>query len=110
MLQTYVDKINTLHHVTIQQKTPIRVFHRRSAATRTKEIYQINAEAVEGMGSKLFKLNLVTQAGTYVKEFIHGDLGRTTPSLGTLIGDWVDILALDVLDIDLDYPPPIADQ
>lgn len=42
------------------------------------------------------QLHLTTQAGTYIKEFVHGDLGRTTPSLGSLLGLEVDIIALDV--------------
>lgn len=45
----------------------------------------------------LFKLDIKTQAGTYIKEFVHGDFGRTQPSLGQLLGGvHVDILALDV--------------
>jgi tRNA pseudouridine synthase 10 len=55
----------------------------------------------------LFELDVVTQAGTYVKEFVHGDLGRTKPSLSDIIGGDVDILALDVLDIHLDFPPSL---
>lgn len=55
----------------------------------------------------LFKLHLKTQAGTYVKEFIHGDFGRTKPNLGDLIGMEVDIAALDVIAINLDWPPEI---
>jgi tRNA pseudouridine synthase 10 len=35
-------------------------------------------------------------AGTYIKEFVHGDLGRTTPNVGSLIDKEVDILQLDV--------------
>lgn len=45
-----------------------------------------------------FRLELNTQAGTYIKEFVHGDFGRTQPSLGDLLGSVnVDILALDVV-------------
>lgn len=56
---------------------------------------------------KLFELNVVTQAGTYVKEFVHGDFGRTKPSVGDIIGVEVDILALDVIAIDLDWPKEV---
>ena len=42
-------------------------------------------------------LDLTTQAGTYVKEFVHGDLGRTTPNVGALLGCEADILQLDVV-------------
>ena len=45
------------------------------------------------------QLDLVTQAGTYVKEFCHGDFGRTVPSVGSLLGCSADILQLDVLDL-----------
>ena len=50
-----------------------------------------------------FVLNLVTQAGTYIKEFCHGDFGRTVPSVGALLGDIeVQIAELDVTHIDFD--------
>ena len=38
-----------------------------------------------------------TEAGTYVKELVHGDLGRTVPNLSSILGCEVDILALDVM-------------
>ena len=44
----------------------------------------------------------------YVKEFIHGDFGRTVPCVADLMGlcpNDVDIIELDVEDIDLDWPP-----
>jgi tRNA pseudouridine synthase 10 len=31
-----------------------------------------------------------------VKEFVHGDFGRTKPNIGTLLGLEADILELDV--------------
>ena len=39
---------------------------------------------------------LATQAGTYVKEFVHGDFARTRPNLRDLLDCDVDIIALDV--------------
>ncbi len=44
----------------------------------------------------LFKLFVKTQAGTYVKEFVHGDLGRTRPSVQEILGVEADIVSLDV--------------
>lgn len=32
----------------------------------------------------------------YIKEFVHGDFGRTKPSLGTLLNTTCDILELNV--------------
>lgn len=43
------------------------------------------------------------QAGTYVKEFVHGDFGRTRPSLGSLLGCQSDILQLDVTAVNLAF-------
>lgn len=51
---------------------------------------------------------MVTGAGTYVKEFVHGDFGRTKPSVGDIINAEVDILALDVLAINLDWPKEVS--
>jgi tRNA pseudouridine synthase 10 len=49
-------------------------------------------------------LDIVTQAGTYVKELVHGEFGRTEPSISSIIGAEIDIAALDVMNIDLDFP------
>ncbi|CAH8391096.1 unnamed protein product [Eruca vesicaria subsp. sativa] len=38
-------------------------------------------------------------AGTYIKEFVHGDLGRTTPSIGSILGCRAEIIQLDVTDV-----------
>ena len=48
---------------------------------------------------------LHAQAGTYIKEFVHSDEGRTAPSLGTLLGCTVpaQILELDVLEIHMPF-------
>ena len=44
-------------------------------------------------------LEVRASAGTYIKEFINGDLGRTFPSLCDIIGNECDIIQLDVQDI-----------
>jgi tRNA pseudouridine synthase 10 len=48
--------------------------------------------------------------GTYVKEFVHGDLGRTTPNIGSLLDCRADILQLDVHEVHLDWPPRVPDD
>lgn len=53
-------------------------------------------------------LDFVTGAGTYIKEFIHSDFGRTEPSICSIIGQDIDIVTLDVNEIDLQWPPEIA--
>ena len=60
----------------------------------------------EVVDSHRFKLYLCSQAGTYIKEFVHSDFGRTKPSLGEVLsGRKVDILSLDVTDVQLEWPP-----
>ena len=58
----------------------------------------------EGLKNNMFKLHITTSAGTYVKEFVHGDFNRTKPSLKTLLGVDTDILALDVMEVQLPWP------
>ena len=53
-------------------------------------------ENIDNENFFVFKLSLCTQAGTYVKEFVHGDFGRTIPNLCCILGCDVDIVALDV--------------
>ncbi len=45
------------------------------------------------------------QAGTYIKEFVHSDEGRTTPHLSSILGcqDPANISDLDVLEIHMDF-------
>lgn len=45
---------------------------------------------------------ILGQAGTYIKEFVHGDLGRTHPSIGSILGCRAEILQLDVTDVKMD--------
>ncbi|CAL5416166.1 unnamed protein product [Camellia sinensis] len=85
----------------ILQRTPIRVLHRRSPLEREKIIHWMKIERIAG-SSQYFLLHLCTQAGTYIKEFVHGDLGRTHPSVGSILGCRAEILQLDVTDVKMD--------
>ena len=49
------------------------------------------------LAPRVLQLDLCTQAGTYVKEFVHSDFGRTHPSVGSLLGCEADIMQLDVM-------------
>jgi tRNA pseudouridine synthase 10 len=81
---------------TIAQRTPARVAHRRSDRVRTRRIVEARLVA-EGAGR--FTLELRTEAGTYVKEWVEGDGGRTDPSLASLLGVPLSVEALDVLEV-----------
>jgi tRNA pseudouridine synthase 10 len=113
-------KLSGMKNLELQQKTPIRVLHRRPNSIRSRTVYEMNAEPIskdqlnhfEDLDTDLdsnetqqvFRLRLTTQAGTYVKEFIHGDFGRTSPNLREILGiPDLDIIALDVLVIQLHF-------
>lgn len=90
------EKLDNAGPVLLEQKTPIRVLHRRPLLTRPRTVFSMRSEAIN---EHYALLDLVTQSGTYVKEFVHGDFGRTLPNLGSLLGCSADILQLDVLAI-----------
>ncbi|KAF6724561.1 putative tRNA pseudouridine synthase Pus10 [Oryzias melastigma] len=100
---SFIDDIKDL---TLDQKTPLRVLHRRALAVRQRVIHTMNARYVD---AHHFYLALKTQAGTYIKEFVHGDFGRTKPNLCELLKTDTDILELDVESVDVDWPPAIPE-
>ncbi|XP_028417700.1 putative tRNA pseudouridine synthase Pus10, partial [Dendronephthya gigantea] len=93
-----------LKNVTLDQKTPLRVLHRRPLAVRQRKILFMFGEYID---DKHFTLQLCTEAGTYIKEFVHGDFGRTQPNLCTIMKKETDILELDVVSVEVDWPPSI---
>jgi tRNA pseudouridine synthase 10 len=91
------DKINKVENLSINQITPLRVLHKRVLKTREKLIYKLNIKEI--INPHFMILEVRASAGTYIKEFINGDLGRTYPSLCDIIGNDCDIIQLDVQDI-----------
>lgn len=104
-------KLNKCPPIELAQYTPVRVLHRRANMVRPRTIHSMKAVPTKvgvDNGCSFFTLTLSTQAGTYVKEFVHGDFGRTSPCLRTILdNDTIDILALDVIDIEIDWPTPV---
>ena len=102
------EKLEAITDLELAQHTPIRVLHRRADAKRLRSVYYMKVESPpmtslpEGQVNEsnpehqMFILTLATQAGTYVKEFVHGDFGRTEPNVAQILGCDVDIIALDV--------------
>ena len=103
-LKAKILNLDNMPAIELSQRTPIRVLHRRPNAIRTRSVYNMKVDVnvqnrtyIAGDNFFVFKLSLCTQAGTYVKEFVHGDFGRTTPNLSSILGcEEVDIIALDV--------------
>ncbi|MCI4345191.1 MAG: tRNA pseudouridine(54/55) synthase Pus10 [Thermoplasmata archaeon] len=80
----------------IAQRTPTRVAHRRADRVRTRRIAEVSIVAAE---PGRFTLELRAEAGTYIKEWVEGDAGRTEPSLTELLGVPLSVESLDVLEI-----------
>jgi len=89
---------NTTFPLPIQQRTPFRVLHRRTNSIRERNILHARATKID---NHHFRLELTTQAGTYVKEFVHGDFGRTIPSVSSFMGCKTNLLKLDCEGIEI---------
>jgi tRNA pseudouridine synthase 10 len=83
----------------ITQQTPSRVAHRRADMARKREIIDLHLEEL-GEGSFTFVVR--TEAGTYIKEFVHGDNGRTKPNLSEALGVPCEVRSLDVIEVNDD--------
>ncbi|MEL6715335.1 MAG: tRNA pseudouridine(54/55) synthase Pus10, partial [Planctomycetota bacterium] len=69
---------------TVAQTTPSRVAHRRADKVRERWVELLGVEA--GDAEEELFVTLRTQAGTYVKEAISGEEGRSEPSLAAVLG------------------------
>lgn len=102
------ESLNLLENISnlkINQRTPIRVLHKRSLSTREKVIFSINYEYIDSHHARFI---IESQAGTYIKEFINGDFGRTKPNLADLLNHEEAFLTLlDVLEVKIDWPDKI---
>ncbi|XP_052639972.1 tRNA pseudouridine synthase Pus10 isoform X3 [Harpia harpyja] len=96
--------LDDIKELKLDQKTPLRVLHRRPLAVRCRIIHTMKSEYID---EHHFRLHMKTQAGTYIKEFVHGDFGRTKPNIGSLLNRTADILELDVESVDVDWPPTL---
>lgn len=95
-------------NIMLDQRTPTRV-PRRSDMVRQKVIESIIIKPLPNENGddtiEFFNIELQTSAGTYVKEFVHGDNGRTIPSIKSLLKcDSAKCLQLDVTAVHLDWP------
>ena len=91
-----IKKINEVKNMKIIQKTPFRVLHRRTLMDRDKIIFKLEAKKIN---EHFLILDVLASAGTYIKEFVHSDLGRTNPSIKSILNSNCDILQLDVRDL-----------
>jgi len=83
-------------NITISQRTPIRVLHRRPDIVRVKSVYNVNVKLVS---ENVMEAIIECEGGLYIKELISGDEGRTTPSFSEVLGANLKCVELDVLGV-----------
>ena len=102
--ETIKTAIMSLEGTKLAQRTPDRVAHRRADLIRRREVVTVHEPTIEVMedGSTEVEVTLRCESGTYVKETIHGDNGRTQPSVASLLKAKCEVMWLDVGDIHAD--------
>jgi len=86
--------VGTLAEKPISQHTPNRVAHRRADLERVRTVRRLEVEAIEGREAVFV---VEADSGTYIKELMHGDEGRTQPNVAGLLGVPCEVLELDVI-------------
>ena len=99
-----VNSILSLEGVKLAQRTPERVAHRRADLVRRRTVFEVHQPVIEIMddGTREIEVTMRCESGTYVKETVHGDSGRTQPSIASLLKAKCEVIWLDVGDIHAD--------
>ncbi|HNQ28845.1 MAG TPA: tRNA pseudouridine(54/55) synthase Pus10 [Methanolinea sp.] len=88
--------IRALKGAKINQRTPLRVAHRRADRVRERRVLDIG---IAGEADARVILEVTGEAGLYIKELVSGDQGRTEPSLSGLLGRSARVCSLDVVQV-----------
>lgn len=91
-----LDSLKTLK--VINQRTPIRVSHRRADKIRTRKIRKLDYNQ---LGPKDFEIIIECEGGLYIKELISGDENRSKPSVAELLGTNARCIQLDVMEVNI---------
>jgi len=91
-----IEVAQSFRNLCIDQRTPARVEHRRADLVRKRRVLWVEADPID---EETFDLTLETESGTYVKEFVSGDEGRSRPNFSEALGVQCRVETLDVLAI-----------
>ncbi len=94
--QKLKEVVNSFKGKEIAQQTPTRVAKRRADKVRKREVLDISATLLDERTAELF---IKAEAGTYIKELVDGDEGRTEPNLAEMLGVGCKVKFLDVMEI-----------
>ena len=90
----------TLKEKLVKQRTPTRVAHRRADLIRPRLVESVNILSFE---RGMVELEIRAQHGTYIRELVSGDMGRTVPSFSSLVDGACKVEVLDVLNLHLEH-------
>ena len=93
----FANALKTLQGATIHQRTPERVAHRRADKIRERKVLDIDYAGEE---DGKFVVEILGEAGLYIKELISGDGGRTRPSLAEILNRSAHVFSLDVVQVE----------
>ena len=103
-----VERLGLLRDLILRQETPRRVLHRRPNLVRRRTVRTCSVRISDaGLMIRRFELAVRVQSGTYIKELISGDEGRTNPSVSAILRAPCECVELDVLEVHCD---PVAEQ
>ena len=91
-----IEVAQSFRNLCIDQRTPARVEHRRADLVRKRSILWVEADPID---DETFSLTMETESGTYVKEFVSGDDGRSRPNFSEVLGVQCRVETLDVMAI-----------
>ena len=80
----------------IDQHTPRRVLKRRADKLRRRRVHEFTARKLD---DRTVEFTILADGGLYVKELIHGDDGRTRPSVAEIVGVKPLTITLTVLEV-----------
>ena len=93
----FANALKTLQGATIHQRTPERVAHRRADKIRERIVLDIE---YAGEQDGKFVVEVLGEAGLYIKELVSGDGGRTRPSLAEILDRPAHVFSLDVVQVE----------
>ncbi len=90
------DVAKQMRGIVLQQATPFRVLSRRANLRRMKHIISVDLNLLE---PRTLGFVVKCQGGTYIKEFISGDDGRTNPSIAGALHTPAVCIELCLMDV-----------
>ncbi len=94
-------KIESLAGTMLEQQTPNRVAHRRADLVRKRKVIEL--KHIKTLDGRHATFLILAEAGTYIKELISGDEGRTKPCIASVLGFKARCKKLAVTRIDDGY-------